>query len=144
MRNQLNNVSNLVRKVLTPAAFTCILMVTAAPYTAHAEGKKEAAKTPVEVKYLGSYETQPIFQVDINNVNGEELFVVLRDEEGGVIYKERFNEKSFSKKFQLNTSDPASAKITMSVYSKDYKTKQEFEINNQTKVVEDIVVTRVH
>jgi hypothetical protein len=142
MRNRSNNVRSAVKKILTPAAIACILMATA-PYTAQAEGTKEVAKTPVEIKYLGMYEAQPIFQVDINNLTGEDLFVVLKDEDGGTLYKESFNSKSFSKKFQISLPDVANMKVTMTVFSKDGKTKQQFEINNQTKVVEDVVVTRV-
>jgi hypothetical protein len=143
MRNQSNNVRSAVKNMLTPAAIACILMATAAPYTAHAEGTKEVAKTPVEVKYLGTNETQPIFQVDINNLKGEDLFVVLKDDEGGTLYRERFNKRSFSRKFQLNLPDPSNMKVTMTVSSKDGKNTQEFQINNETKFVEDVVVTRV-
>jgi hypothetical protein len=143
MRNQSNNVRSAVKNMLTPAAIACILMATAVPYTAHAEGIKEVAKTPVEVKYLGMNEAQPIFQVDINNLKGEDLYVVLKDEDGGTLYRESFNSKSFSKKFQINLPDVSAMKVTMSVFSKDGKNKQEFEINNEMKVVEDVVVTRV-
>ena len=141
MRNQAHNVS-LVKKVLTPAALA-LLLIASAPNTANAEGSNETTTTPVDVKYLGMQNALPIFQVDINNAAQEELFVVLKDEDGHVLYKERFNDKTFSKKFQLNPANLATMKITMTVFSKGDKNKQVFVFNNETKVVENIVVTRV-
>ena len=142
MKNQLNNRSIVVRNILASAAFASILLVTSVPYAAHAADKKNEAKTPVEVKYLGAYEATPVFQLNIDNSNQEELLVELKDEDGSTLYSERVTAKNFSRKFRLN-SELLGKNLTMSVSSKDEKDKQVFQIKNQTKVVEDVVVEKV-
>lgn len=132
----------LISKVAMPVAFICVVLLSAVPGSVKAqEGLKE--DTPVEVKYLGQVNYQPIFQIDINNEAEEELFVVLKDEDGSVLYTEKFKDKKFSKKFQFNKADLQDLKIIMTLASKKEKINQVFLVNKTTSVVEDIVVSKV-
>ena len=145
MKNLSMNSSGLALKnIFIAGALTCAFMVSTLPSFAYNDEKKAAKVSPVEVKYLGQINMQPVFQVDINNEKQEQLSVVLKDRYGNFLYSERFSGKSFSKKFQIASGETDDMKLTMLVSSKGDKKIQSFEINNVVTVVEDVVVTKVN
>lgn len=146
MKNQVtNNVSSVLKNIITPAAFACALMLSTVSSPVYANDKKEvvAASSPVQVKYLGEINKQPVIQIDINNLNQEVLYVTLKDENGQHLYSEKISGQGFSKKFQFTDQEANNVKLTLSLASKKDKKAQVFQINNVTTVVEDVVVTRV-
>ena len=143
MKNQLSgNFTSTVKKVLTAATFAFLLAVTALPVQALAKDKAQT-ESPVEVKYLGLVEAHPVFQANIDNAAEDDMYFSLKDEEGNVIYTERFKDKKISRKFQLNAHEPNNYKVFLSLSSKTEKKVQTYEISNVTTVVEDVVVTKV-
>lgn len=143
--NTTNNVRSLVKRVLTPAAFACIMIAGTVPSTAHAAERKKAEQleTPVEIKYIGKVDSQPVYQVDVDNLNEDEIYLTLRDENGSLLYSDTFKGKKFSKKFQFNVADADSMKITLGLTSKNEKKSQVLQFNNVIKTYEDVVVTKV-
>jgi hypothetical protein len=135
--------NSVVKKILTSVAIVCVLIVSAIPSYAYTDEKKSEIVSPVEVKYLGQLNAQPVFQVNINNAKGEDLYMVLKDGDGNSLYSEKFNHKTFSRKFQFAKDDTGEMKVTMSLVSKSEKRSQEFEINKVVHVVEDVVVTKL-
>jgi hypothetical protein len=144
MKNlSMNNSGLALKNVFMAVAFVCAFMVSTLPSYAYNDEKKAAKVAPVEVKYLGQIDRQPVFQVDINNAKEDQLTVILKDGYGNFLYSEKFKEKSFSKKFQIASGDLGDLKLTMVLASKGNKNVQSFEINNVVTVVEDVVVTKV-
>lgn len=131
-----------VRQTLNLAILACVLV--AGSLTASYAAETPVAKTsPVELKYIGQVNEQPVFEVNIDNSKGENLFLNLEDEDNNVLYTDKFNDKSFSKKFQFAMSEAGSTKITMNLFTKDDKKTQVFEIKNVAQVVQNVVVTKV-
>lgn len=144
--NTTSNVLSLVRKVLTPAAFACMIFAGFVPSTAHAAERKKAERleAPVAIKYIGKVDAQPIYQVDVDNLSGEEIYLTLRDESGSLLYSDTFSGKKFSKKFQFNMPDSDDLKITLGLTSRNEKKSQVLQFNNVIKTYEDVVITKVH
>jgi hypothetical protein len=133
-KQTLSKFRNVVRNIFLAGLF----IIAIAP--AHAQDKVKSR--PVEIKYLGTLDGQPVFQVEFENTNAEKLSVSLRDEYGTVLYDERFKDKKFSKKFKLETgADPVKLKFTLS-NEKENQTEV-FQINTNVRVVQDVVVTRL-
>jgi hypothetical protein len=137
MKNSIT--SSVLKSIFTSAILVSVLFMN----VASAADKNSAKSGPYELKYVGKLHEQPIFQLDIENLPKEDVFIRLEDEVGNVLYSEKFNEKNFSKKFQFDVSEGSSTRIKMSLWSKTLKQSQVFEINNVLKLVENVVVTKV-
>ena len=144
MKNQLTgSLLSIAKKVFTAATFAFFLAITTMPARAFANETKVQSESPVEVRYLGLVDSRPVFQVNIDNATEDDVYFSLKDEDGNVIYSERFKDRKLSRKFQLNAFDTNNMKVIMSLFSRNDKKSQTFEISNVTTVVEDVVVTKV-
>ena len=99
--------------------------------------------TPIELKYVGNKDHQPVFQLNITNANDDEYTVTIVDVDGFLFYYDRVKSKTFSQKFQFNFDDLENSVIRLSVRSKNKKTTEVFRINSMTKVVQEASVTRL-
>ena len=129
-----------VRNILTSAILASVLIIST---SAKASDKKIEDISPVEVKYLGQLNDQPLFQINVDNNQKEEMFVNLEDENGNILYSGKFSTSKFSRKFQFSSLDLDGTKIKLSINSNSVKKSEVFEINNETKVVTEVVVTKV-
>ena len=92
---------------------------------------------PVELKYLGSVDNQPVFLLNLNNNDADEFVITLKDKSGNVLYSEEVKGKEISRKYRLNT-DEAASEITFEVNRKKDKTKIVYAVTRSTHVVEDV------
>ncbi|MCW3078705.1 hypothetical protein [Segetibacter sp.] len=110
---------------------------------AKAAEDKPAKSANYGFKYVGQLKDQPIFQLDIENLQKEDVFLKLEDEVGNVLYNDKFSEVNFSKKFQFDISEHGSTTIKMILFSRTLKQTQVFKIENVRQLVESVVVTKV-
>ena len=144
MKNQvLSNVRTFSKSLIAPAALVFMLIAGTVPSDAQAIEKRTVTQTPVKITFLGREQFQPVFQIDIDNREGEELYVNLKDEDGGLLYSEKFNDQKYSKKFRFDTYEPTIKKVTLSLTGKNSKKTQVLEFANVVTTVEDVVVTPV-
>jgi hypothetical protein len=145
MKNQVsNNVRSFFRSTITTAAFAFMLIAGSIPSVAQTAEKNAETEIPVKVTYLGKVNFQPVFQIDIDNRKANDLYVTMKDEDGTLLYANRFNNLVFSKKFRFDTEDANSINVTLSLTSKNEKKTQVLKFSNVFTTVEDVVVTRVH
>ena len=130
----------LVKTVCVRAAILCLFFVSTQSFT---NDKKVPSISPVSVKYLGQSDYKPVVQVDIENASEEELFFVLKDETGNILFTDKITEKRYSKKFQFTEIESSNMNLTINLVGKNSKKSELFTISNVTTVVEDVVVTRV-
>jgi len=97
---------------------------------------------PVELKYLGSVNSQPVFLLNLNNNESDEFVVTLKDRAGNVLYSETLKGKLVSKKYRLDTDDSAS-EIRFEVSSKKDNTKTVYTVVRNTHVVEDVAINKL-
>ena len=98
---------------------------------------------PVELKYLGSVDSQPVFLLNLNNNESEEFVVTLRDASGNVLYSEALKGKLVSKKYRLDTDAFGASVITFEVSNRKTNTKTVYTVVRNTHVVEDVAINKL-
>jgi hypothetical protein len=94
-----------------------------------------------EITHLSTSDQSLVFQVNVENASAEKFFIVIKDEGGSVIYRGSFSDKDFSKKFVLPKNE--SGKITFTIKSSSDVQSESFAINSNTRVIQEVVVTKV-
>lgn len=135
----MKNVTTTISKLAVVIA-VAILSITNVNATGKENNKKE---TPVEVKFLGNLNEQPVFQIQFDNAAAEEILFVMRDAEGTVIYSEKFSGKRFSKKFQFEKADLSDLNVQLELVSKKSNETQAYTISKSTRTVDEVVVSRL-
>lgn len=121
-----------------------VLLMAAAPaglrsqtYAAAADPAPQTAT----VKHLGNNATTMLFQVNVENAAGEKFSVVIRDQDGSILFQNNYTDKQFEKRFLLPKQD--NEKLIFYIKRAKNSQVQSFEINTNTRIVEEIVVKRV-
>ena len=108
-----------MKKVMNRAGMIAMaLMVT---FTMASTQKIVAAiktENPVEFKYVGKVDNQPIFLLKLNNAEAGEYFITLTDETGRVIYDEKVAGKHISRKYLLNLDEIDASEIRFQIRNK--------------------------
>jgi hypothetical protein len=104
-------------------------------------GTPGKAENPAELKYIGSKDNQPQFQLNLNNTEADEFVVTIRNKTGEIVYKEKVSGSLVSRKYQLNTEDSTASGFTFEVLSKKSKTKIAYSVNETSRMVQDISIT---
>lgn len=104
---------------------------------------------PVEFKFIGKTENDPVFQLDLNNNEAEEYFISIKDENNTVLYKEKVKAKdaNFSRKYRLDIDeDDLNAPgfgLTVEVISARTHKAHVYRISSHTTVNENIIVAKL-
>jgi hypothetical protein len=99
---------------------------------------------PVELNYMGVVKNQPLFQLNFSGSEEENEFnITITDENGYVFYNENVSGQKFSKQFLLNTDDLSITKIHFAITGKKSGKTVSYNINRQTKIIEDFNVTKL-
>ena len=104
-------------------------------------GTPGKTENPVELKYIGSKDNQPQFQLNLNNTEADDFVVTIRNKTGEIVYKERVSGSLVSRKYQLNTDDYTASGFTFEVLSKKTKTKTAYSVSETSRLVQDISIT---
>ena len=136
-----NKLNTILRRMATPAVLSTLFLVLLA--TGNVQANDIPKKEPAEIKYIGSVNQKPIFQLNFENPEGEEVYLSLKDENGVVIYSDVVKDKKYSKKLQLDTGDINELKMVLSLRSKKGLATQTFQINKQIRMIENIEVSRL-
>src|SRR6266487_109072 len=67
-----------------------------------AQSKNE---NPVEFKYMGKTNNQPVFQLMLHNAEPNEFIITLTDENGAVIYDDRVAGKDVARRYLLDLDE---------------------------------------
>lgn len=130
-----------VAKHLIRFALASLLLATVAPVMAQ-DGIRSTPPA-VSINYIGTVDNQPIFQIEFDNKNEELFNLSIKDDQGIVLFNEKFKDKKFSKKFQLEKPTEDNVKLTFTIAADKEKQSQSFEINTNVRVIQDVVVTRL-
>lgn len=131
-------------KMVTMGLFTlCTMGLSHATYA----GAK--TENPMEFKFIGKFNDNPVFQLNLNNDAAEVYFITIKDASNSILYSERVNAKAvnYSRKYQLDVdgADLSSYGFGVKVEVTSQKTHktQVYKISSQTTVKEDIVVAKL-
>ena len=100
---------------------------------------------PIELKLVGNINDQPVFQLSHVGTPGvqDEFTVVIRDENGSSLYRENIKGEGFSKKFLLNKDEIGDGKLRFEITSKKTSKTVVYEVNRNTREVEDLVISKL-
>ena len=126
-------------RLIAVALVAMFTVAVAAPAMANDDKKV----IPVELKFIGNIQNQPLFHMTFNSTEQSEYTIIVRDEYGNVLYKENVKGGTFTKKFLLNTEELGDAELKFEVSGKDYEKPVVFEINKQSRFVQDVLVSKV-
>lgn len=118
-------------------ATALVLMLSGATYANTANPDPGVAV----IKHLSTIDNTLLFQIKVANESGEKFTVTIKDNSGTTLYRGVYNEKNFNKKFQFPKAD--NDKLVFIVKSASGNKTESFEINSNTRVVEEVVVKRV-
>lgn len=138
----MTNLSNTVRKAILQfslASFFLFLFVPAL----QAQERIKSLNTAVAIKYIGMVDDNPLFQIEFDNKNTETYHVSIKDEEGNILYNEKFRDLKYSRKFKFERHDGQEMKLTFVLSGEKESQTQVFEVSTSIRVIQDVVVTRL-
>ena len=104
-------------------------------------GKPGKNENPAELKYIGSVDSRPKFQLSLNNSESDEFSIIIRNKSNEIIYKEKIKGANISRKYQLNLEDGDFSGVTFEVVSKNTKARAAYTINETSRLVQDVSIT---
>ena len=93
------------------------------------------------VTYVATSNESLFFDVKVNNESGEKFTIVVKDEKGTSLYRGSYNDRNFKKRFVLPKTD--ATKLTFLIRSESGSQSETFEINTNTRIIDEVSVTRV-
>lgn len=126
-------------RILAIAFFT---VFSVASMTAMANDGKRVL--PVELKYAGHVNNQPLYKLIVKgNSEHDEFTVIIRDEKGSILYRENIKGEAFSKSFLLNTEEMGDDVLNFEIISKNTRKSVSYQINRNTHLEEEMVISAV-
>lgn len=135
MKIKMRNYGMMLMAVL---AFTLAFSTTTL-----ANGEKNPKSSTIELKFIGHYENQPVFQLNLNNIEEDEFSITFRDDYGNVLYSGKVKGSNISKKFMLNTEEIGDNVLSVEVKAKKNDKAEVYQINRNRSYVEETVVNKV-
>lgn len=138
MNTLITSAKKAFRFIMLSAAFAGSTTVFAAgrPIEDH-----PGSASTAEVRYMGSQEGEPLFNILYNNNLGGKFSVRILDSEGHQLYQGLYQDKKFDKKFKVINAE--GAKIIFVVRNFQDNSVQRFEVDTDTRMVEDVEVKEV-
>lgn len=129
----------------TRIATIALITIFTVAFTAPALADPGKDSVPAELKYLGKYKNQPVFEVSFNkNETDSEFIVTIRDEENNVLYKDFIKAGTTSKRYSLNTDELGSnVSVQFEITGKTSNTTAVYQINKSSRIVEDLAVNKL-
>lgn len=93
------------------------------------------------VTYVTNGNESLFFDVKVDNAEGEKFSIIVRDDNATTLYRGTFSDKNFKKRFVLPKTD--SSKLTFHIRSESGIQSESFEINTNSRVVEEVIVKKV-
>ena len=105
------------------------------------DGEKGDHKT--ELKFIGNMENQPVFELNLANKEEDEYTVIFRDQNGNILYNDKFKGAGLTKKFLLKSDEFGDEVLNVIVKSKLGNTTEVYTINRSHSYVEETQVNKV-
>jgi hypothetical protein len=125
------------------AALTAVVLFFSNAASANEGGSKKASVTEdqVSVKYQGTSENNIIFKVEFENPTSEKFSLIIKNDNGDVVYHQQFSDAHFSKSvFFQNTDSDIHPTFIIRTASNNEIVRQ-FAVNRT--LTESTVVTRL-
>lgn len=134
-------VSKIVKANFVRFGLATLLVMNLA--SASAKATTEDTDPFVNISYAGTVKNQTQFQFDMVNDNTEDYMLTIQGDDGVVLYKEKIDKRTFTKKFALDNSDNLTSKLVFSVTGLKSKKSQSFEVKPQVRTVQEVVISKL-
>ncbi|HXB94259.1 MAG TPA: hypothetical protein VNU70_03835 [Puia sp.] len=126
-------------RLITGIFFTLTLATAHAQRVIPGDGQHESAAT---VKYLGTEEDMIVFNVSYPNPEGNKFQVTIKDQDGSIIYRDYFSERSFYRQFRLPKADKD--RIVFIFHQNEAAdVVKTFEINVNSRYVREVAIRKL-
>ena len=124
---------------------TAVLLIVSNPTNSHAtpiKDKKIAQVTEeqVTVQYAGSDNNNFVFRVQFENPSAQKFSLLVKNDEGVVVYQEQFNDAHFVRTVRLEKGE-TEIHPTFVIRTANGEVKRSFLVN--TTITENVVVTKL-
>lgn len=130
-------------KFFKAAAFVIVITMATAAKAQLTPVSSTISEVPIKaaVTYVATGNESLFFDVKVNNKEGGKFTIVVKDDNSSTLFRGTYYERSFKKRFVLPKTD--SNKLTFQIRGESDSKSETFEVNTKTRVVEEVVVTKV-
>lgn len=134
-----------MKKIFRNSRIIAIAIVALAAVSANAAGiSKQDPVVPAEFKFVGVFRSNPVFELNINGQNGEDVYTInVTDSYGNTIYTDKFKAGVISKKYLFKADELDGEKLYFKVSSKTTNKTATYEIVQNTRYVNETSVNLV-
>ncbi len=120
-----------------------LLLVNAATAQVKTVALREpvASSSSAVVTHIGNIDNSVLLKVQYDNLSGEKFALTIKDQNEEVLYHEVYSDKKFNKKFQLPKEN--AEKLQFIIKGMKTNQTQTFEVNTNTRLVEEMVVKKI-
>ena len=124
-------------------ALTAVLFLFSSPLTSKAnDGSKKNAVTDAQVcvTYEGVSENSLVFRVNYENVSGEKFWLIIKDDNGDVVFQQQFSDAHFAKNVFFENTD-TNISPTFVIRKGNNEVVRQFQVNQiitETTVVKGL------
>jgi hypothetical protein len=140
----MNTIRNHAVKAIA-VALTAAIVLVGNPLTTRANGggKKSTSLTDaqVSVKYEGTKDNSIVFKVDFENPTGEKFWLIIKNDNGDVIYHQQFNDTHFAKSVFFENTDTEIQPTFVIRTGNNSDIVRQFHVNKT--ITENTIVTRL-
>lgn len=131
-------------KTIYSSVVAFLFVLAVAPFTGKAniiDNKETVAvsEKQVSVQYAGSADNNMVFHVTFNNPEAQKFTLIIKNEEGEVIYQRQFNDVHFSKSVHLLKED-AEVNPTFIVRVGNQKIERSFKESGDTGYMQEVTM----
>jgi hypothetical protein len=125
------------------AALTAVVVFFSNAASANEGGNKKASVTEeqVSVKYQGSTENNVIFKVEFENPTSEKFSLIIKNDNGDVVYHQQFSDAHFSKSVFFQNTEAQIHPTFIIRTGNNNEIVRQFAVNRT--LTENTVVTRL-
>jgi hypothetical protein len=131
-------------KHVIAAAFTAVVVLFSNAASANEGGSKKTSsptEAQVSVKYQGTTENNIIFKVEFENPTSEKFSLIIKNDNGDVVYHQQFTDAHFSKSVFFQNTDAQIHPTFIIRTGNNNEIVRQFEVNRT--LTESTVVTRL-
>lgn len=145
MKKQSVNAIEIAKKLFLGSVMSAALVFSANAHNTIVSGPRtsvsaDPASGKAEIKYAGISNNELSFNVKYNNPSGTSFTLLVLDENGESLYKAAYFDKKFDKTFKLPKEEVS--KLTFLIQAGKETFKERFDVNINTREVEDVVVRK--
>ena len=134
--------SNVAKSIA--AALVAVVILISNPLTSKANGgdnakKASPAEAQVSVSYQGTSDNHIIFKVEFENPTAQKFWLIIKNDNGDVVYHHQFSDTKFSKNVCFENTDTEIQPTFVIRTSDNTEIVRQFQVNKT--IVENTVVT---